>query len=212
LYNNHQTTNNKQTTNKQPQTTIHPSLHHHYHHHQTHQHAKEKESQKMSSNAVCGKGPPKPPPQHSSSNMDQQSSSSLMMMMVDNDDDDDDEDTVMVDTTTTNTTTAITTREGSWKHLYRETQAVSLWSCCSMMFRVCICFFVAMGKYKDTIDSHAPQQQQVDMTSWLVSNTVLLDDFYLTPTISILAGWILFWIPPKLVTKQCPGFVFSNPV
>ena len=94
-----------------------------------------------------------------------------------------------------------------WHWVIRETQAVSLWSCTSMLVRLAFRSLISLASREDSEASR--------LFSDLLSSYGLLPpqqatDMILTAA-SVLASWVVFLLPKRLVTGQNPGFFVSNP-
>ena len=112
-----------------------------------------------------------------------------------------------------------------WQHLIRETQAVSLWSCSCLIFRLCVDLLMvvsSMEKEQHEIDSDGnigeqlkenilwlqqQQQQQKLAFIWADSTTKTI-----MVTVAIFSSWVLYCFPSKVLFSQCPGFFFGNPM
>lgn len=87
-----------------------------------------------------------------------------------------------------------------WDGLLRETQAVSLWSCCSFLLRVAIGTLIALQSFREGDETTGTTfrgfKGRMPVLVWLTTQ---------------LAGWILALLPSKILSNRCHGFAFSNP-
>lgn len=90
--------------------------------------------------------------------------------------------------------------------LLREAQAVILWSCTSMAFRLCLDLLLMLAA------AEPPEDPSV-LLLWgagggLVSPAIVRE---VAAVASVVLGWLVRALPSKVPSRRCPGFVFANP-
>jgi hypothetical protein len=93
-----------------------------------------------------------------------------------------------------------------WNSLLRETQAVSLWSCCSFLLRVLIVSLSLMQSKTSQLELSDSDATFLKLKNGPMPVVLVLS------TLSTLSRWILAVMPSKLLSVfDSPGFIFSNP-
>jgi hypothetical protein len=88
--------------------------------------------------------------------------------------------------------------------LIREAQAVSLWSCTSMLFRLCIDLSLTAATYQN--------EPSILHGFWIRIPPLSPFTGWVLTVSSIIISWIKEALPAKVLSGQAPGFIFANPL
>jgi hypothetical protein len=113
-----------------------------------------------------------------------------------------------------------------WKRLIRETQAVSLWSCTCLIFRLSVDILMALSSLEKDFETESfndgVDEQLKESILWLQQQKQkhhqlpFLSEYATAKTImaavSMFSSWIVYCFPSKVLFSQCPGFFFGNPM